>query len=256
LPTALFLPDLHYDHRIWANIPSDLGQHCDIVHYDTHEPVPWATPETFVPSLRRLITDGGPTLIVAAGYAAGFAVHAAASGMAGGLALFQPVPDYLPPDAFSDVPVEELIQAAAPYSGFIEAVRETDAARRSQLVISTWHGIYGNILSEADLMLASQVIGDHVEAFLATLAETIAAAEMGAAAAHPGLPWISRLAEVSVPVAVVMSRRGEIAGQAITERILAGRFAAADAQTDLPWLEDRAGAISVLRQMLITSADG
>jgi hypothetical protein len=250
LPTVLFLPDVHYDHRIWADIPSSLSEHYDVLHYDTHEPVPWAAPETFVPALRRLIPEDGRTLIVAAGYAAGFAVHAALSGLAGGLVLFQPAPDYLPPDAFRDVPVADLFQAAAPYSGLVAAVREPDPARRSELAISTMQGIYRDGLSEADLALVSQVAGDHVDELVATMAQTITAVEAGDPAPQPGLPWVDQLADVTVPVSVITSRRAKPVGEAIAKRILAGRFAAADATTDLPWLEDRPGAISVLRQML------
>ena len=250
MPAVIFLPDTYYDYRIWADIPSGLGEHYDIVHYDRCEPVPWASPETFIPALRRLIPDDRRTVVVAAGYAAGFAVRAALSGLAAGLALFQPAPDYRPPEVLSDVPIEDLIQAAAPYAGLIEATRETDPARRSELVIRTWRGIYGEGLPEADVSLASEVIGDHVEELLAAIAETVTAAETGARPPRPGPPWVGQLGDVTTPVTVVTSRRANPVGEAIAKRIPAGRFVAARAHTDLPWLEDRAGALSVLRQML------
>jgi hypothetical protein len=70
VPGVLFLPDLGYDHRIWADLVASF--------------------------------DPGPVdgpAVVAAGWAAGRAVQAALAGRAGGLVLFQPVPDHLPPEA-------------------------------------------------------------------------------------------------------------------------------------------------------------
>jgi hypothetical protein len=44
LAGVLFLPDLFYDHRIWAGLPASLGAGCDAVYYDEHEPMPWDEP--------------------------------------------------------------------------------------------------------------------------------------------------------------------------------------------------------------------
>ena len=81
VPGVLFLPDLGYDHRIWADLAVGFG--------------PGAGP--------------GPDVIVAAGWTAGQAVQAALDGQAAGLVLFQPTPDYLPPEARPEVPLEEML---------------------------------------------------------------------------------------------------------------------------------------------------
>jgi hypothetical protein len=250
LPSVLFLPDLHYDHRIWADIPASLDERCDIVHYDTHEPMRWTAPETFLTAVRRLVPDDASTVAVAAGYAAGFAIQAALSGLAGGLVLFQPAPDYIPPEAMSDVPVEELIRVAEPYAGLVDASRETDPARRAELVTGALRDIYTGNLAASDLALVCQVIGEHAEELLATVTEATTAAEAAASPPRPGLPWVGLLDEVTVPVTVVTSRRASAIGEALAKRILAGQFEGADAYTDLPWLEDRAVATTVLHDML------
>src|SRR5580700_2872340 len=76
VPDVLFLADLGYDHRIWADLAAGFG------------PDP---------------ADPARTVLVAAGWAAGRAVHAALDGQAAGLVLFQPAPDYLPPEARPEV---------------------------------------------------------------------------------------------------------------------------------------------------------
>ena len=48
------------------------------------------------------------------------------AGTSGGLVLFQPVPDRIPPEAAADAPLEDLV-AAAPWAGLIDAAAEKDA---------------------------------------------------------------------------------------------------------------------------------
>jgi hypothetical protein len=100
VPGVLFLPDQFYDHRIWADLPASLGADCDAVCYDVHAPMPWEEPDSraFLGAVRRLVPDPARTAVAAAGQAAGLAVQAARCGLAGGLVLFQPVPDRIPPD--------------------------------------------------------------------------------------------------------------------------------------------------------------
>src|SRR5579872_2329534 len=102
MPSALFLPDLYYDRRIWDDILSGLYDACDVVCFDAHEPMRLAG-QAFLDAVRRLEPDPRGTVVVAAGLAAGFAVRAALSGLAGGLLLFQPAPDRIPPEAMTEV---------------------------------------------------------------------------------------------------------------------------------------------------------
>lgn len=251
MPSVLFLPDLGYDHRIWADIPSSLAGACDVVSYDAHEPLPWAEPggRAFLDAVRCLVPDPGHAIVAAAGLAAGFAVHAALSGRAAGLVLFQPAPDYIPAEAMTDVPVEDLLQAAAPWAGIIDASRETDLTRRRELVARTCRDIYRQSLTAPDLDLACQVIAEHAEDLLAAVAGTQAAAEAGEPP-QLGRPWVDQLDGLTVPVTVLSARRAQRIAQALAQRILNGQFVAADADTDLIWLEDRARAINALRDML------
>jgi hypothetical protein len=251
MPSVLFLPDCYYDRRIWADIPSSLGGAYGVVSYDAHESMPRdeTDSEAFLAALRRLVPDPGRSVVAAAGQAAGFAVQAALSGLAGGLLLFQPAPDYIPPDLMVDVPIEELLLAAAPYAGIIDASQESDPVRRAELVVETWRDIYGQSLIAADLELACQVIGEHVEELLADLASAQSATDAGESP-QLGVPWVDHLSELTVPVTVISGRRSSRVGMSIAQRILKGQFVAADADTDLVWLEDRSGAINALRNLL------
>jgi hypothetical protein len=223
VPDVLFLADLGYDHRIWADLAAGFG------------PDP---------------ADPARTVLVAAGWAAGRAVHAALDGQAAGLVLFQPAPDYLPPEARPEVSLEEMLAAAAPWAGLIDAAQETDAVRRTELVVATWRDIYGPHLAAPDIDLACQVISAHVDEVLATAAESAAAAMAGGPMPQLGPPWVDRLAELTVPVTVMTSRRASRTGQALAGRIPDGRFVVADAETDLVWLEDRGSATTAITDLL------
>ena len=114
------------------------GADCDAVCYDVHEPMPWGEPDSraFLDAVRRLIPDPGRSVVAAAGQAAGLAVQAARFGLADGLVLFQPAPDRIPPEA-ADVLLEDMLAAAAPWAGLIDAAAETDTVRRAELVTGT-----------------------------------------------------------------------------------------------------------------------
>jgi hypothetical protein len=228
VPSVLFLPDLFYDHRIWADLPASLGADGDAVCYDVHEPMPW----------------GNLT-------ARHSWVQAARFGLAGGLVLFQPAPDYISPEAITGAPVADLMAAAAPWAGLIDATAETDAARRAELVTRTWRDAYAGRLVASDVELACQVIAGHVYQVLATVTAVAAAAAAGAPPRRLGCPWVDRLAEISVPVTEVSARRTGRVGRAIACMAPDGRFIAATADTDLVWLEDRTQAKAAIRDMLV-----
>jgi hypothetical protein len=97
-----------------------------------------------------------------------------------------------------------------------------------------------------DTELACQVAAGHVDQVLATMA----AAAAGAPPPLPGPPWVDRLAELSVPVSVESARRASRLGRAIAGLVPDGRFVAADTDTDLVWLEDRAQAKAAITDML------
>ena len=189
MPNVLFLPDLFYDHRIWADLPAGLGADGDVVCYDLHEPMPWGQPDSgaFLGAVRRLVPDPGRSVVAAAGLAAGLAVQAARCGLAGGLVLFQPAPDRMPPEAVTDVPVEDLLAAAAPWAGLLDAAAET-AARRTELVTRTWRDVYAGRLAAPDAELACQVIAGRVDQVLAMVAAVRAAAAAGAPPRSRGCP--------------------------------------------------------------------
>jgi hypothetical protein len=93
------------------------------------------------------------------------------------------------------------------------------------------------------------VIGEHVEDLLAALPDAQAATGAGEPP-RLGLPWAGRLDELEIPVTVVSARRARRLGQALAQQIPNGQFVAADADTDLVWLEDRTRSVNALRNML------
>jgi hypothetical protein len=252
VPGVLFLPDLFYDHRIWADLPASVGAGGAAVCYDVHEPVPWGEPDSrvFLDAVRRLVPDPGRGVVAAAGQAAGLAVQAALFGLASGLVLFQPAPDRIPPEAAADIPIEDLLAAAAPWAGLIDAAAETDAARRTELVTGTWRDAYAGRLTASDVELGCQVIAGHADQVLAAVTAMAAGAAAGAPPPQAGLPWVGRLAEISVPVTVVSARRASGIARAIAGMVPDGRFIAAAADTDLVWLEDRTQAKAAITDML------
>jgi hypothetical protein len=244
MPGVLFLPDLAYDHRIWAELPDSLGPDCDAVCFDAHEPMPWEEPDgrAFLAAVRRLVPDPGRTVVAAAGFAAGLAVQAAWSGLVGGLVLFQPSPDRMPPEAAIDVPLEDALAAAAPWADILDAAAETDAALRTELVTGTLRAVYSGQLAAPDVELACQVVAGHIDELLATAT--------GTPPPQAALPWVDRLAEISVPVTVVSARRASPVARAIAGLAPDGRFVAAAADTDLVWLEDRPRARAAIKDTL------
>ena len=76
----------------------------------------------------------------------------------------------------ADAPLEDLVAAAAPWAGLIDAAAEKDAARRTELVTRTWRDAYAGRLAASDVGLACQVIAGHVDQVLATVTAAPAAA--------------------------------------------------------------------------------
>lgn len=251
-PSILFLPEHHYDYRIWDGIPSSLGGHGQAVLYDQHEPMPWAelAGPVFLGVVRRLAPDQRFDVVAAAGEAARLAFSVASGGLARGMVLFQPSPDRHLEEAMVDLPPHEPFEAAAWMMPVFEALHEPDPGRRRELVIEAWRDRYGPHLAAGDLELACQVIGDHTEELLAATRDVVANAEAGEDVAWPSEPWIDRLGEIDIPVTAVVSKLALGLGRAVARRARKGQVIEAQADTDLVWLEDRATAITALRHML------
>jgi hypothetical protein len=144
----------------------------------------------------------------------------------------------------------EVAEAAGWFAPVLEAVHEPDLARRQELVIGAWRNRYGAHLTAEDLELACQVISDHTEDLLASVKDVVAAAEAGEDISWPSPPWIDRLGEIDIPVAVVVSRLARRLGQAVARRAPDSQVIEAQAYTDLVWLEDRITVLTALRHML------
>lgn len=251
MPSILFLPDLHDDYRIWADIPSSLGDKWQIVLYDRHEPMPWAGSEdlAFLSAVQRLAPDHCFDVVVAAGEAAGFAVSAALAGLAKGVVLFQPTPDSIIEEIETNLSAQELEETASWFVPIVEALDETSIERRREAVIGVWRTMYGPYLAAGDLALASQVIGDHTEELFATMMDVKAAVEAGGKL-RPGPPWSDRLGDIDVPVTVVVNGRSIWLRDAIARRTREVQVIVAEARTGFVWLEDRGAAIAAIRHMV------
>jgi hypothetical protein len=246
----LFLPDQYYDHRIWADLPASLGD--QVVLYDQYEPMPWAEAANpaFPDAVRRLAPDHSFDVVAGAGEAARLAFRAALLGLAKAIVFFQPSPDRYLDDVAENLPTSDLISAAGWFSSVLDALHETDSARRRSLVIQAWRDRYGPHLAAGDLELALKVIGDHAEELLAMSKQVAALAEAGAGVPWPEESWVDRLGEIDVPVAVVVSRPAARIGAVIARQARDGQTITAAADTNLVWLEDRVTAVAAIRQML------
>ena len=252
LPSVLFIPESHYDYRIWTDIPSSLSDRCHVVHYDQHAPMSSAVVDdpVFLDTVRRLAPTSGFDAVITGGSAARLAFKVAVAGLARTVLFFQPAPDSHLEDAGATLSVEELEVAASRFSLIAEALSETTLGKRKELVVETWRQIYGPYLEAEDLELACRVIGDHAEDLLATSKEVTAAAEAGRDIPWPSPPWVDRLDEIAMPMTVIMSKPANRTGQAIARRIGQGRLIVSEAQTDLVWLEDRQTALVSITQLL------
>ncbi|MDX6395502.1 MAG: hypothetical protein QOJ73_6565 [Streptosporangiaceae bacterium] len=252
LPSILFLPEHHYDYRIWNGIPSSLSDHCQVVLYDRHEPMPWAelAGPAFLGAVRRLAPGQCFDVVAAAGEAARLAFSVASGGLAKGVVFFQPFPDRHLEEVTVDLPAQEVVEAAAWIAPVLGALHQPDPARRRELVVEAWRDRYGPHLAAGDLELACQVIGDHTEELLASVKDVAAAAEAGEDMSWPSPPWIDRLGEIDIPVTAVVSKLALGLGQAVARRAREGHVIEAQAYTDLVWLEDRVTAVTALRHML------
>ena len=251
-PSILFLPEHHYDYRIWDDIPASLGGNGQVVLYDQHEPMPWAelAGPVFLGAVRRLAPDQCFDVVAAAGEAARLAFSVASAGLAKGVVFFQPSPDRHLEEAMVDLPAYDPLEAAGWIAPVLEALHEPDPARRREMVVEAWRDRYGPHLAAGDLELACQVIGDHTEELLATAKDVAANAEAGEDMSWPSPPWIDRLGEIDIPVTVVVSKLALGMGRAVARRAREGQVIEAQAHTDLVWLEDRAAAVTALRHML------
>jgi hypothetical protein len=242
MPSALLVPDRHYDYRIWTDLPDRLRRSCEVVLYDQQDPAD--------PAVRRLAPGRRFDVVAAAGDSADLAVSIALTHQARGLVLFQPslVPDpgvRMAPDAS----VAELVAAADWIRPVLAALEETDPVRRRELVVGAWRDRYGPHLRPADLALACDVIGDHAEDLLASMKTAVAAAEAGAEMPGSGAIAVSKLGEIDMPMTVVVSGRAVRLAEAAARQARDCRVLVAKAQTNLVWLEDADTAAEAITEM-------
>jgi hypothetical protein len=258
--SILLIPDLHYDFRIWADLPDRLGEDCRVVVYDQHDPMPARVEPgdpAFLDAVRNLIPGQHFDVVVAAGTSAGFAFRLVLSRLASGLVLFQPFVNLgFDEHTAPDVPVADLVASANWIRPVIEALEETDLARRRELVVGAWRDRYGPHLAPADLELACAVIGDHAEELLASVQAVAASAERGEDMSWSGQIDAGRLGEINLPMAVVVSENAARFGEAIQRHAPDSEVLVAKAQTDLVWLEDRGTATRAIGDILLSSRQG
>ena len=211
----LFIPDRFMDYRMWNDIPDRIRDHAETVHVDRYAQIPWTTADYggFLDALRGLATAGSFNIVVAAGQAARFGFAVAQAGLAGGLMLFYPSPDRPMDEVSSRVGDFDPADVLEPYLPMLDALRETDASRRRDILLEVARDTAGTDVEEAELEQALGMIGDHAEEFFAEL-------RAQPDQPWPEQPWIDRVADLAVPVTVVVApgEAGRALGEAIARR--------------------------------------
>jgi hypothetical protein len=211
----LFVPDKFMDHRMWNDIPGRIRDHAEIVHLDQHVPIPWTTADYggFLDAVRDLAAARSFDIVVAAGQAARFGFAVAQAGLAGGLVLFYPSPDRPMDEISSRAGGLDQADVLRPYLPVVDALSETDAGQRREILMEVISDTAGDDVDMAELERVLGMMGDHAEEFFAELREQPAA---------PWLerPWIDDLAELVVPVTAVVApgAGGQALGDAIARR--------------------------------------
>lgn len=267
--SIVFLPDRFMDHRLWSDIPDNLGDQVRVVHYDQHE-LPWRAPDGgFVEAVRRLTGGRGFQIAAAAGDAARFAVTLAEAGLVKGIVFFQPVLDSIPADVHIVFPGADLENVLDPYQPLIGAVDDSDPGRRRAVVMSVIGEAMGAVLNAESLQVAMSMYGEHFDEFLGMLRavappdaaelETVEAASAGPSAGLTprwGRPWMDRLEGLPVPVAAMVAAEARIVGEAIVRRTGRGEVIVVEGIAGLATRRDRQRGAEAIRRMLDQVAGG
>jgi hypothetical protein len=208
----LFIPDKFMDFRMWNDIPDRIQDHAEIVHLDRYAQIPWTTADDigFLDTVRQLARARTFDIVVAAGQAARFGFAVAQAGLAGGLMLFYPSPGRPMDEVSFDGGDLDPADVLKPYLPVLDALRETDASRRRDILLAILSDTASDDVDMAELDRALGMMGDHAEEFFAQLR------------AQPDPPgaewsWIDHLADLAVPITAVVAPGG--AGQALGEAI-------------------------------------
>jgi hypothetical protein len=264
-----FLPDRFMDHRLWSDIPDNLGGQVRAVHYDQNE-LPWNSPAgEFVETARRRTNGSGFHVAVAAGDAARFAVTLAEAGLVKGIVFFQPVLDSIPDDVHIDFSGIDLEEALGPYQPLLRAAEDPDPGRRQSVVMNVIREAMGAVLDAESLRVAMSMYGDHFDEFLAMLhaAAPPDAAELLAHETTPAgrladppprrePPWIDRLEGLPIPVAAVVGAGARTVGEAIVRRTGRGEVIVAEGTAGLATRRDRVRGTEAILRMLGQVAGG
>ncbi len=209
---VLLIPDELMDHRMWHEFPDRMRYHAEMIHLDENARIPWTAggEDGLVDAVRPLAAAGNFDVVVAAGQAARFGVAIAQAGLADGLMLFYPSPDRPMEEVTSGAGDVDPAGVLAPYLPVIDALRETDASRRREILLDVARDTAGPDVDAAELERALGMIGDHAEELFAEL-------RTQPDQPWPERPWIDHVAGLRVPVTVVVAPTG--AGQALGEAI-------------------------------------
>jgi hypothetical protein len=239
----LFVPDKFMDCRMWNDIPDRIRDHAEIVHVDQYAQIPWATADDggFLDTVRQLAAAGSFDIVVAAGQAARFGFAVAQAGLAGGLMLFYPSPDRPMDEAGSRADDLDRADVLRPYLPVIDALRETDASRRREILLEVVSDTASADVDMAELECALGMVGDHAEEIFA---------ELRMQPDPPWLepPWMDQLADLTVPVTVVVApgSAGRALGDAIACRAADAEIVVASPRVT-PVAETSRSAAALLR---------
>jgi hypothetical protein len=200
------------DYRMWNDVPDRIRDHAEIVHLDRYAQIPWTTADEggFLDTVRELATAGAFDIVVAAGQAARFGFAVAQAGLAGGLMLFYPSPDRPMDEVYSGGGDLDPADVLEPYLPVMDALRETDASRRREILMEIVSDTAGADVDMAELERALGMVGDHADELFAEL-------RARPAPPWPERPWIDHVADLTVPVTMVVAPG--VAGQALGEAI-------------------------------------
>jgi hypothetical protein len=222
MPRILFIPDRFTDYRMWSDIPDQIKDRADVIHFDQHEQIPWtAANGGFLDAARRLAAGGTFDIVVAAGQAARFGFAVAEAGLARSVVFFYPSLDSVLDEVMADLGDVDPAEVLGPYLPVADALREEDASRRRDILVQFVRETAGPDVESGELARVVGMISDHAAEFFAELeaARDAAAADLPQPD-PPWLerPWIDRLAALTIPVLAVVAPRGAAIGKAITCR--------------------------------------
>jgi hypothetical protein len=254
MPTSLFIPDKYMDYRMWSDVPERIRGRAAVIHFDQYEQVPWTVADGgFLEAVRRLAIDGSFDVVAAAGQAARFAFAVAEAGLAKGLVFFYPSLDRVLDEVVSGLNGLDLDEEMDPYRPVISALHEPDPGRRRDILLRVVRETAGPDLEPAQLELAIAMASDHAEELFADLRVTETAVTAGLRQQDPPWleqPWIDHVAELAIPITVVVGPRGLAIGEAVARRAVDVEVVVAEGSPGLAPVAERIRSADALVRML------